>query len=98
MVDRVLSNSCLVFQLLKKHFNLIKAGLLSRSPGRGGGGLRGPDAKNQGYDQPIEMKFRMSNYSHKSMPDAKVEYGSFSSFGDMTSSNFDIYPWIMGLT
>ena len=38
-------------------FNPIRPGLFSHSPGPGGGwGLRGPDAKNQGQDQPIEMK------------------------------------------
>ena len=34
---------------------------------RGGGGLRGPDAKNQGHHPPTEMKVCMSHYSHKSM-------------------------------
>ena len=42
-------------------------------------------AKNQGYHQLIEVKLCMSYYSHKSMPDAKFESGSFSIFGDMTS-------------
>ena len=55
-----------------------------------GGGLKGPDAKNQGYHQPIEMKLCMSQYSHKSMPDAKFESASFSSSGDMTSQNFSL--------
>ena len=32
----------------------------------------------------------MSHYSHKSMPDAKFESGSFSNFGDMTSQNFSL--------
>ena len=46
----------------------------------GGGGLRGPDAKSQGCHQPIEAKFCLSQYSHESMPDAKFDSGSFSSF------------------
>ena len=54
----------------------------------GGGGLRGPDAKNQDQHQPIEMKLCMSHYIHKSIPDAKFEGDSSSSFGDMTSQNF----------
>ena len=58
--------------------------------GGGGGGLRGPDAKHQGYHQPIEMKLCIHQYSHKSMPDAKFESGSCSSFGDMTSQNFPL--------
>ena len=66
--------------------NPIRPGLFSRLPGPGGG-LRGPDAKNQGY-QPIKMKFGMSHYGHKSIPDAKFESDSSSSFGDMTSQNF----------
>ena len=33
------------------------------------------------------MKIGMSHYGHKSIPDAKFESGSFSSFGDMTSQN-----------
>ena len=37
----------------------------------GGEGLRVPDAKNQGYYQPIEMKLCTSHNSHKGMPDAK---------------------------
>ena len=41
-------------------------------------GVRGPDAKNQGYYQPIEMKLCMSHYSHKSMSDAKFKPGRFS--------------------
>ena len=32
----------------------------------------------------------MSQYSHESMPDAKFESGSFSSFGEMTSQNFPL--------
>ena len=52
------------------------------------GGLRGPDAKNQGYHPLIEIKLGMSHYGHKSIPGGKLESGSFSSFGDMTSQNF----------
>ena len=36
----------------------------------------------------VEIKVCMSHYSRQSMPDAKFESGSFSSFGDMTSQNF----------
>ena len=39
--------------------------------GGGGGGLRGPDVKNQCKHQPIEMKLCMSHYIPKSIPDAK---------------------------
>ena len=39
------------------HFNPIRLGLFSRSPGPGGGLVRGPDAKIQGHPQPIEIKF-----------------------------------------
>ena len=77
--------------LPKLFFNPIRPGLFSRSPGPrggGGGGLRGPDAKNQGYHQPIEMKLCMSHYLHKSIPDATFETDSFFNFGDMTSQNF----------
>ena len=74
-----------------------------------GRGLRGPDAKNQGYHHPIELKRGMSHYTQKSMPDAKFESCSFSIFGDMMSqkfpsevgsesSNSNIYPLKMGLT
>ena len=52
------------------------------------GGLRGPDAKNRGYHQPIKMKFGRSHYGHKSIPDAKFESDSSFSFGDMMSQNF----------
>ena len=55
---------------------------------RGGRGLRGPDAKNQGYHQATEMKLCMNHYIHKSIPLAKFEVDSSSSFGDMTSQNF----------
>ena len=41
--------------------------------------------KNHGYHQSVEIKFCMS---HKSMPHAKFESGSFSSCGDMTPQNF----------
>ena len=34
------------------------------------------------------MKLCMSHYNHKSIPDAKFEAGSSSSFGDMMSQNF----------
>ena len=30
----------------------------------------------------------MSHYGHESIPDAKFEFDSSSSFGDMTSQNF----------
>ena len=36
------------------------------------------------------MKLCTSQYSHESMPDAKFESGSFSSFGDMTSQKFPL--------
>ena len=55
---------------------------------QGGGGVNGPDAKNQGKHQLIEMKLCMSHYIHKSIPHAKFEADSSSSFGDMTSQNF----------
>ena len=53
-----------------------------RLAGRGGGGLRDTDVKNQGYHQPItinrlKMKVCMSRYSHKNIPDAKFESDSF---------------------
>ena len=58
-------------------FDPIRPSLFSRG-GRGeGGGLRGPDAKNQGYHQLIEKKNCMSHYSLKSMPDANVQSGGF---------------------
>ena len=59
------------------------------------GGLRGPDAKNQGKRQPIGMKLGMSHNRRKSIPDAKFESGSSSSFGDMMSQNF---PWKKGMS
>ena len=34
------------------------------------------------------MKFGVSHYGHKNIPDAKFESDSSSSFGDMTSQNF----------
>ena len=30
------------------------------------------------------------HYSYKSMPDAKFEFGSFTSFGNMMSQNFPV--------
>ena len=36
----------------------------------------------------INMKPCMSHYTHKSIPDAKFESGSSSSFVDITSQNF----------
>ena len=69
--------------------NPIRPGLFSRLLGSGGGGgLRGPDAKNQSYHLSIEMKLCMSHYIHKRIPDAKLEADSSSSLGDMTSQNF----------
>ena len=76
--------------MVKTVFNPIRPGLFSCSPGLGGGGLRGPDAKSERYHQPIERKFCVSHYSHKSMLDARFESGSFSIFGDMTSRNFSL--------
>ena len=74
-----------------------------------GGGLTGPDARNQNDHQLIEMKFCVNHYSHKSMSDVKFKSGGFSTFGNMASKNFpqnkgtspsnsDIYPRKMGLT
>ena len=70
--------------------NPIRPDIFSRSSVPGGGGLRGPNAKSQDYDQPIKMKLCMSQYSHESMPAAKFKSSSFSSFGDMTSQNFPL--------
>ena len=36
------------------------------------------------------MKFGMSHYDHKSIPDAKFESDSSSSFGDMTSQKISL--------
>ena len=36
------------------------------------------------------MKFFMSHYGYKSIPDTKFEADSSSSFGDMTSQNFPL--------
>ena len=71
------------------------------------GGIGGPDTKNQGQHEPIEMKFCASHYSHKSMPDAKFESGAFIFYSrydvtkflseegnDLSNSNS---PWKMGL-
>ena len=53
------------------------------------------------------MKLGVSHYGHKSIPDAKFESGSSSSFGDMASQNFPrkngtshqiTYPRKTGLT
>ena len=56
---------------------------------QGQGALRGPDAKNEGQHQPIEMKLCMCHHTRiKSIPDAKFESGSSSSFEDITSHNF----------
>ena len=60
--------------------NPIRPGLYSRWPD--------PYARNQGYHQTIEIQLCVSHYSYKSMPDAKFESGSLSSFGDMMSQNF----------
>ena len=57
---------------------------------RGGGGLRGLNAKNHSYHQPNEMKLCMNHYNHKSMRGAKFESGGFSIFGDMTSQNLSL--------
>ena len=57
-----------------------------RQAREGGGRLRGPDAKNQSFFQPIEMKRRMNHYKHKSISEAKFEAGSSSSF--TTPQNF----------
>ena len=40
--------------------------------------------------KPIVMKFCLSHYSHKSMPDTKFECSNFSIFRDMTSQNFPL--------
>ena len=75
------------------HLSPIRPGFFIRLPARGGGEggrLRGPNAKNQAYHQPTEMELCMGHYSHKHMPDAKFEYGSFSIFGDTTSQNFSL--------
>ena len=58
-----LAHSC-VKSVSLYHSNPIRHDLFSRSPGPGGG-LRGPNAKNQVYHQPIEMKHCLSQYSSK---------------------------------
>ena len=37
----------------------------------------------------------MSHYGHKSISDAKFQFGSSSSFGDITSQNI---PWKKGMS
>ena len=71
---------------IEECFNPIRPGPFSRSPGQGGS-ARGPDAKNHNHHQSIEMKYCMSHYSHKSMPDAK--FHTFPRFGNM-SQNFPL--------
>ena len=53
---------------------------------RGGGG--GSEAQMLKTKVNINMKPCMSHYTHKSIPDAKFEAGSSSSFVDTTSENF----------
>ena len=65
--------------------NLTYQALPFQSFARPGGGLSGLDGKNQGHHQPIEIKLCVSLYNYKSMPDAKFEPFSLSSFEDMTS-------------
>ena len=64
--------------------NRMSAGLFSCSLGPGGGSEDWmPKIK-------VTVEIKMSRYSHKNVPDAKFEFGSFSSFGDMTSQNFPL--------
>ena len=67
-------------------YNLIRPGLFSRLPGPRGSQAWMPKIKVNIIQ--IEMKLGMSHYDHKSIPDAKFESASSSSFGDMTSQNF----------
>ena len=67
-------------------FNPIRPGLFSFSLGPGGAQKSG--CQESRCHQPTEMQLCMSHYNHKSMPDAKIEFGSFSNFGDMTSEKF----------
>ena len=55
-----------------------------------GGGLRGLDAKNQGYYEPTEMKLCVSYHNNRSMNDAKFESGCFFYFWryDVTKISF----------
>ena len=70
--------------LLNDIFNPI-----SRSPGPQGG-IKGPDAKNQGKHQSTEMKVCMSLYVRKSLPNAKFQSSRDSIFGDRTSDKISL--------
>ena len=74
-------------EMYSQSLNSIRPGLLVVRQAWGVW-LRGPDSKNQVYHKPIEMKLFLSQYRNKRMLDAKFEFGSFSSFGDMMSQNF----------
>ena len=86
----------LVFRIFNSLTTLTVLGpaFFSSSPGleRGGGegGSRGPDAIYQSYHHLIKIKLCMSHYSHKGMPDANFESGSFSIFGDFMSQKLPL--------
>ena len=62
-------------KLSQLHFlDPIRHGLLSRSPGQG---AHRPRCKTHSYHQLIEMKFCMSHYRHKTIPEEKFVFGSF---------------------
>ena len=71
--------------LLTIYFNPIRPGLFSHSPGPG---AQRPRCQKSRLTSTNKMKSGMSHYGHKSIPDAKFESDSSSSFGDMTSQNF----------
>ena len=68
--------------------NPIMSGLFKRSPGSGGAQRAGCQKSRLPPTDWHELC--VSHYSHKSMPHAKFEFGSFSIFGDMTSQNFSL--------
>ena len=83
------STTCFLLFISTWHLDinlpLSGPGLFSRSPGpRGDSETQTPKIKvniNQ-------LKLCMSNYIYNSIPDAKFERDSSSTFGDMTSQNF----------
>ena len=85
LTSYILTN-CFVITLSGAAFSVV------RQARGGGGGAQRPGCQKSRLTS-IDMKLCMSHYIHKSIPHAKLEADSSSSFGDMTSQNF---PWKKG--
>ena len=94
-IDNKVLNFCCLFLRCSLRFLFDLSGPAFSVVRLAWAGLRDSDAKNRGQHELIEMKLCVRHHNHESIPHAKFEADSLSSFRDTTSQ---IFPQNKGIS